>query len=339
MDKNKQINKVKFENREVSKYDFIICPNCGEEEVGKFCPNCGQSNKDFNKPVKEILADLLDSINIDIRLLNTLIPFFTRPGFLTQEYFKGRRKRYVPPMRMYMFFSILFFFLVQNTEFNKNEEDTNALIVDSLEHANSGKGQKAINKYFNIDSQHIETEETDTSADRLITLDNFTEKDQKAIEKQMANDSVPEVASKIFKGAFNASEKKELFLSKFLKNLSYALFLLMPFFALILAMILWKSKMLYIKHLIFSINFHSFIFGISSIIIVLNRILPENFYGIAGYIYWTIPVYLMIGIKRFYDRKYVGAFFKMVGALAIYSFILSIVVIAILAFTAQGFSE
>lgn len=87
MDKNNELKKISRKNTEVSKYDFIICPNCGHEEVGKYCPNCGQSNKDFNKPIKEIVADLLDSINLDIRLLNTLVPFFTKPGFLAQEYF------------------------------------------------------------------------------------------------------------------------------------------------------------------------------------------------------------------------------------------------------------
>ncbi len=47
MTENKEINRIKIKNEEVSKYDFTIRPNCGAEKVGKFCPNCSQSNKDF----------------------------------------------------------------------------------------------------------------------------------------------------------------------------------------------------------------------------------------------------------------------------------------------------
>ena len=53
MVKKDELKRIKPKNQEVSEYDFLICPNCGEEEVGKFCPTCGQSNKDYNKPIKE----------------------------------------------------------------------------------------------------------------------------------------------------------------------------------------------------------------------------------------------------------------------------------------------
>ena len=38
MDQNKELKRLKPDNREVTKYDFLICPNCGTEEVGKYCP-------------------------------------------------------------------------------------------------------------------------------------------------------------------------------------------------------------------------------------------------------------------------------------------------------------
>jgi len=37
------------------------------------------------------------------------LPLFFRPGFLTKEYFAGRRVHYVPPLRLYLFVSIVFF--------------------------------------------------------------------------------------------------------------------------------------------------------------------------------------------------------------------------------------
>ena len=332
MKKRNELKKVKQKNQEVSEFDFLICPNCGEQEVGKYCPNCGQSNKDYNKPVKEIVGDLLDSINLDIRLLNTLVPFFTKPGFLTEEYFNGRRKRYVPPMRMYMFVSIIFFFLVQY--FSSDEIKDNIVNVDNTEQTTS-----KIKIADNSKNENLTIVENDSSEkNNVVTFDNFNSQDIEKFKQEALNDTtVTDLEKEFIIGGLNAAEKKDLFFDKFMKNVSYVLFLLMPFFALILAMILWKSKMLYIKHLIFSINFHAFIFGLSSIIIVLGELLPESVSGYVLYLWLGIPIYLMLGIRRFYQRRYVGSFFKMFGALFLYFFIICIVIVLILVFTAKGF--
>ncbi len=332
MKNEKSLQKVKSlkSEGELTPYDFIICPNCGETEVGKYCPNCGQSNKDFNKPVKEIIGDLLDSINLDIRLLNTLVPFFTKPGFLTEEYFKGRRKRYVPPMRMYMIVSIIFFFLVQYASVDELRDDMN-----TVDHGEKNSASIVINK--DLKSAAL-VSETDTSLKNNISLSNLDKQDFEVIKQETLNDTTASSWEKqLVIGGLNAAEKKDVFFSKFLNNLSYVLFLLMPFFALILSMILWKSRMLYIKHLIFSINFHAFIFGLSSIIILFNEYLPESVADYVLFLWWGIPLYLMFGIRRFYQRNYLGAFFKMFGALSLYTFVISIVVVLILVFTAKGF--
>lgn len=202
-----EISKVEFKNQEVSKYDFIICPNCGTDEVGKFCPNCGQSNKDFNKPLKEIVGDLLDSINLDIRLLNTLFPFFTKPGFLAQEYFKGKRKKYVPPMRMYMFVSIIFFFLVQiNDNFSDIAKIANTPILDSTKHE--------LTVAFN---------DVDSSLTKSLTDLSLLDKEE--LRKNVESDSTMGVGLKeIIIGGLNVTENQEVFRDKFLKNISYFYF-------------------------------------------------------------------------------------------------------------------
>jgi hypothetical protein len=64
--------------------------------------------------LSSILADAADTIlNIDSRIFRTLPALFLRPGFLTTEYFAGRRVRYVTPFRLYFFLSIAAFFLIQ----------------------------------------------------------------------------------------------------------------------------------------------------------------------------------------------------------------------------------
>lgn len=63
-----------------------------------------------------MLHDVADTIfNIDSRIFHTLLPLYFRPGFLTREYFAGRRVRYVTPFRLYFFLSVIAFFTIQFT--------------------------------------------------------------------------------------------------------------------------------------------------------------------------------------------------------------------------------
>jgi predicted RNA-binding Zn-ribbon protein involved in translation (DUF1610 family) len=342
MSKKNKLKRIKPKNTEVSEFDFLICPNCGEEEVGKFCPTCGQSNKDYNKPMKEIFSDLLDSINLDIRLFNTLIPFFTKPGFLAQEYFNGRRKRYVPPLRLYMFFSIIFFFLVQWSSNRTMNEDVNKDTNIGLNKASMALSNNITDSLlFEIaDSLNVDSAKLDSAKkswnNKII---NISDEEREKIEEELLNDSTTsDPIKKIVQGGLNAADNQKLFADNFFENLSLVLFLLMPLFALILAMILWRSKMLYVNHLIFSINFHSFIFGLGSIFIILKEILPDHLSENIFYLAWGVPIYLMLGIKQFYKRGYVGAFFKMFGAILIYNFIICLALLGIVVLTAYNLS-
>jgi hypothetical protein len=66
------------------------------------------------RPLSSMLHDVADTIfNIDSRIFRTLFPLYFRPGYLSNEYFAGRRVRYVTPFRLYFFLSIAAFLLIQ----------------------------------------------------------------------------------------------------------------------------------------------------------------------------------------------------------------------------------
>lgn len=89
------------------------CPNCLEPLLGAFCYACGQPRKGFIRHLAGILEDFLDTVfNIDSRTIRTIFPLYFKPGFLSLEYFAGRQVRYVTPLRMYFFFSVLAFLAV-----------------------------------------------------------------------------------------------------------------------------------------------------------------------------------------------------------------------------------
>ena len=89
------------------------CENCGAPLMGEHCFSCGQPTKGLVRHFSSILGDFFDTVfNIDSRVLRTLGPLLARPGWLTLEYFAGRRVRYVTPMRLFLFLSLLAFFAI-----------------------------------------------------------------------------------------------------------------------------------------------------------------------------------------------------------------------------------
>ncbi|HKI89166.1 MAG TPA: DUF3667 domain-containing protein [Draconibacterium sp.] len=103
---HKKEEKVSHEN--------VICKNCGTKFSGYFCPNCGQSVNEYDKPFSFIFYNFLgDFFAFDTRFFKTFVTLICKPGFLTKEYFEGRRVRYAPPFRVFIFASFILFFLLQ----------------------------------------------------------------------------------------------------------------------------------------------------------------------------------------------------------------------------------
>lgn len=88
------------------------CLNCNTELKGPFCYYCGQPDRNFMRFFPALLRDLMeDVLDYDSRFMRTLKPLIFKPGRLTRDFMTGRRFRYTPPMRLYIFSSIVFFLL------------------------------------------------------------------------------------------------------------------------------------------------------------------------------------------------------------------------------------
>lgn len=97
---------------ELTEAGTLYCANCGTPLEGEFCHHCGQSVHSVLKPVHHMLEDGMDMfLHVDGRIVHTLPPLLLKPGFLTLEYFAGRRQRYVAPFRLMFVLCLLAFFL------------------------------------------------------------------------------------------------------------------------------------------------------------------------------------------------------------------------------------
>jgi len=91
----------------------LVCANCGQPLAGEYCAACGQRHEPHVHTIGHFAGEAFESIShADSRLWRTLLYLLTKPGFLTREFFAGRRVRYLPPFRLYLVISVLFFLVV-----------------------------------------------------------------------------------------------------------------------------------------------------------------------------------------------------------------------------------
>lgn len=90
------------------------CPNCETalQADFEFCPKCGQE-VEMESNLKSLFTHFLsDYFTFDSKIIRSLQPLITKPGFLTLEYLHGKRAHYIAPLRMFIFLSIIFFLLL-----------------------------------------------------------------------------------------------------------------------------------------------------------------------------------------------------------------------------------
>ena len=118
------------------------CQNCGEPLLGEHCYVCGQPTQGLVRHFGNIIGDFMDSVfELDSRILRTLGPLLLRPGHLSNEYFAGRRVRYVSPVRLFVFLSLFAFFAAKlSFNINVDENGPGPVVVDASDGAGDGIG-------------------------------------------------------------------------------------------------------------------------------------------------------------------------------------------------------
>ena len=92
--------------------DSEFCHNCGIRLNGRFCSACGQKALPLNVTLGDFFHDFVEeTVHVDGQTFRSVRSLLASPGFLTREYLQGHRARWVPPIRLYLTFSVLFFAL------------------------------------------------------------------------------------------------------------------------------------------------------------------------------------------------------------------------------------
>lgn len=112
------------------------CENCGAPLHGKYCHACGQKDFDFRRSFRAVWGELLETfLNFDGKLLRGMYALLFRPGKLTLDFLAGKRVSQVPPLRFYIFLSIVTFV------WSTGADQTNIRVAEGLDKELSGKAE------------------------------------------------------------------------------------------------------------------------------------------------------------------------------------------------------
>jgi Protein of unknown function (DUF3667) len=83
---------------------LTTCTNCGADSADVYCARCGERQPGHHDlTVRHFTHEVFHELaHVDSKLFTTLRDLITKPGFLTQEYFAGRKSRYIAPLRLFL---------------------------------------------------------------------------------------------------------------------------------------------------------------------------------------------------------------------------------------------
>ncbi|MQA23048.1 DUF3667 domain-containing protein [Rugamonas rivuli] len=322
------------------------CPNCEAVVSGHYCSNCGQEAILHHASTREFLHEFVGHyVALEGKLWGTVMRLLFRPGALTLEYIRGRRVRFVQPLRLYLTLSLLFFAIMKFTGgFDPGSDESKPETVVATKAADAARQaakvqSSAVEKFKPltpeeqrgkaaaeeaIDDMQKDFKLEESSATPAGALSKAKSKIKSKSEKDfnlrvMDPDSDfldrwPTLKHKwqAFEDLPNG-EKSKVFTEGFYHYAPYAIFCLMPVFALFLKVLYLGSGKRFGEHLLFALHTNAFAFFIYSVILLVPS-------ALAGFVLWCwLLGYLPWAMRRVYGGSRWGVFFRWGTLMTFYS--------------------
>ncbi|QGZ43090.1 DUF3667 domain-containing protein [Pseudoduganella flava] len=232
------------------------CRNCGTATAGNYCSHCGQETRLHMPSFMEFAHEFVGHyVALEGRLWGTFARLLFRPGALTNEYLAGRRRRYVEPLRLYLTLSILFFALIRFSgmsivDFGKPAAERPAATAPAAEGSEHHTDLPTLVESGAPGLRHV--------VDRFDKL--------------------------------SAEQKGKAISDSFFHYAPYAMFCLMPLFALYLKGLYLGTGRRYGEHLLFALHANAFAF----VLLAAFVLVPDGFFKfvlfcwLLGYLPWAM---------------------------------------------------
>ena len=296
----------------------LVCANCRAALAGEYCAACGQRHEPHVHTIGHFVGEAFESIShADSRLWRTIAYLLGKPGFLTREFFDGRRVRYLPPFRLYLVISVIFFLvagvpddLKVNINNERTPEQTKALqeVARQLESSNDDSLADARKKIAEMARKAAEKDAENSARQSAIQLDGPDGKPVNGVPSEIVNSFCDEFKNQ----ATSHNEARNNLRDRCLKiaedggqelgtnvvhNLPRAMFLFLPLLALFMRLLYWKPKRYYVEHLLFLLHNHANVFLSLTILLLIQRI-PHVADVIGVWLNWATFLYIVWYIYR-----------------------------------------
>lgn len=269
------------------------CPNCDTQLQGEFCVTCGQSAKDMKRPFLTLFTGILNDVfSLDGRMARTIPALMLRPGHVTRSYLQGKRVRYVPPFRMFLIASVLFFVALfgvgEKQEWMSGEDIT----------VNSGRGALAA---LSVDGQPLgDYEGFETIFDEDGQFDRAAA--EIFVESlQAEGDQSPEDILIALEGLNNVTVNREQLFSAIQKWAPRLSFLLLPLYVIALTVLhIWMRRVYVYDHVIVALHLQTYLYLGAAIAIWLSFMSPGWVWGIFGV---SVPIHLFLLLGKSYGTS------------------------------------
>ncbi len=287
------------------------CLNCGTIVEGRHCAQCGQAADVHVLSMREVAGDVTHSLlHLDSRAWRTLRLLLRRPGELTREFVAGRHQLYIPPFRLYLAVSILYFAL-------------SALLPDSEFFDVSGPGAGPV------------------AADELRRELEVEGVSQENVERALRDDTNCEVnlvgdpsVTTDFEAALGRAcvrmrqDGGRHFAERFAATAPKLMFLFLPLMAGAALLFYWRPRRLYAEHLVLFLHNHAFTFlllGATAVLLSISQLeFPlAGLFGFAAFLLWCyLPFYVYRSMRVVYAEGRFRTLLKFFALSTIYFLLL-----------------
>lgn len=271
------------------------CDNCGATLTGKYCAACGQRHEPHVQSLAHFVAEGIEGVtHADSRLWRSLGYLLARPGLLTREFLEGRRARYLPPFRLYLVISVVFFLVGMPERVSVKQQSAGEVLdsatllkqaeqVDSADNLLPEAMRKQTVEYLRAEAAEAKAREAAGIPPALPEAGSEPEKHDvsvsfggldlycKSLKEQAASEglirkSLRERCERL--AASDGSSMGEVVIH----NVPRAMFLFLPLLAIVMKALYWRQKRYYVEHLLFLIHNHAFVFLAATLVILAGRV-------------------------------------------------------------------
>lgn len=282
------------------------CRNCDAflgDPSGNYCPGCGQDTANHPPTFWEFVHEFITHyVALEGKLWRTLGLLFFKPAELTREFRAGRKQRYISPLRLYITASFLFFLVVKIAGWG------------SIVHIKTTTGEpvKAVKGAWFSYKSNTPTDEQALAGvtAKPVTID---------LECKEGQEICRQLQVKLGEKYRGKTEKDfiEMMKAGMLASLPYALFLMLPLFALLTKLIYVRRKMYYGEHVVYALHVHAFTF----FVLLLKALLPDY---VGDAVLLAALIYYFIAMQRFFGGRWWATTLRYAFVGAVYPLLLSL---------------